>query len=81
MKREHLPNRKTAVLPFLIFMVIALMVLPVAGQPSITLLGRNPTSITVGSVAYFDAGALASDTVDGDLTASIVPTSNVDVTW
>ena len=59
MKREHLPNRKTAVLSILLFMVIALMVVMPASAvpPTITLLGRDPTSLTVGSVAYFDAGA------------------------
>jgi hypothetical protein len=43
------------------------------------LLGRDPASLTVGSVGYFDAGAIASDPEDGDLTASIIVTNNVDV--
>lgn len=47
-----------------------------ANAPVITLLGNNPTIIDVGTV-YNDAGATASDVEDGDLTASIQVTSNV----
>lgn len=39
--------------------------------PVITLVGDNPVNITVGDT-YTDAGATASDDVDGDITANIV---------
>ena len=39
-------------------------------SPVITLLGDNPTTITVGSI-YEDAGATANDTYDGNITANI----------
>ena len=39
--------------------------------PVITLLGEDPVAITVGD-AYVDAGATATDDVDGDITANIV---------
>jgi len=39
--------------------------------PVITLVGTNPVTVDAGT-SYSDAGATASDTVDGDLTASIV---------
>jgi glucose/arabinose dehydrogenase/PKD repeat protein len=39
--------------------------------PTITLLGANPLNLNVGDT-YTDPGATASDTEDGDLTASIV---------
>jgi PKD repeat protein/endonuclease/exonuclease/phosphatase family metal-dependent hydrolase len=45
--------------------------------PTITLLGENPVTITVGST-YDDAGATAYDNVDGDLTANIQTVSIVD---
>ena len=45
--------------------------------PVITLLGDNPAEAVEGST-YTDAGATASDDVDGDLTDSIVVVSNVD---
>ncbi len=44
--------------------------------PVITILGANPVDVLVGSI-YNDAGATALDNVDGDLTASITATSNV----
>jgi hypothetical protein len=44
--------------------------------PVITVIGGDET-VEIGS-AYADAGATATDTHDGDLTASIVPTSTVD---
>ena len=44
--------------------------------PVITLLGSSPLDVEVGSV-YTDAGATASDNVDGDLTGSIVTTNPV----
>ena len=39
--------------------------------PTITILGDNPTT-TEGGLSYTDAGATATDIVDGDLTSSIV---------
>lgn len=45
--------------------------------PVITLLGDNPVSIEVG-YQYIDAGAIASDNYDGDITDSIVVVNNVD---
>ena len=39
--------------------------------PVITLVGDDPVAITVGD-AYVDAGATATDDVDGDITANIV---------
>jgi len=46
--------------------------------PVITILGSNPITIQAGFV-YVDAGATASDAEDGNLTASITKTSNVNV--
>jgi len=46
-------------------------------QPVITILGDNPATQIVGST-YTDAGATASDPEDGNITADIVPTSDVD---
>lgn len=47
--------------------------------PVITLVGDNPVNITVGDT-YTDAGATASDDVDGYITANIVTVNNVDAT-
>ncbi|MFH0864791.1 MAG: DUF5011 domain-containing protein [Bacteroidota bacterium] len=44
--------------------------------PEISITGDNPVSIILGN-AYTDAGATATDEVDGDLTSSITTTSNV----
>lgn len=44
--------------------------------PVITILGNNPVSHQVGTT-YTDAGATAWDNVNGDLTSSIITTSNV----
>ncbi len=44
--------------------------------PVITLLGANPVTVALGS-AYVDAGATATDNVDGDLSAAIVTASTV----
>ena len=44
--------------------------------PVITLLGDNPITIEVGDT-YTDAGAIATDNFDGDLTSSIVTISTV----
>ena len=46
-------------------------------SPVITLLGDSVVTVEVGS-NYVDAGATASDNVDGDLTASIDTNSDVD---
>jgi hypothetical protein len=45
--------------------------------PVITLLGDATVNLTTGD-AYVDAGATATDDVDGDITANIVTVSNVD---
>jgi len=45
--------------------------------PVITIIGSNPVDIQVGSV-YNDAGAIAADTLDGDLSSSITVVNNVD---
>ena len=45
--------------------------------PVITLLGDATVNLTTGD-AYADAGATATDDVDGDITANIVTVSNVD---
>ncbi|MFA5764246.1 MAG: DUF5011 domain-containing protein, partial [archaeon] len=44
--------------------------------PTITINGANPASVTVNH-AYTDAGATATDNIDGDITANINVTSNV----
>lgn len=44
--------------------------------PQITILGDNPVSILVG-MPYSDAGATAYDLIDGNLTAGITTTDNV----
>ena len=44
--------------------------------PVIVLKGVSPVSVTIGSV-YTDAGATALDDIDGDITARIVTTNNV----
>lgn len=59
---------------------VTIIVTAAVGQPPvITLLGRNPASLPVGSIGYFDAGAQASDPEDGDLTGTISTTNNVNV--
>jgi hypothetical protein len=50
---------------------------PDTTAPVITLVGDNPAEVIEGST-YTDAGATASDDVDGDLTDSIVVVNNVD---
>jgi hypothetical protein len=47
--------------------------------PTITVTGANPLSLNVGAT-FSDPGASASDDVDGDLTAQITSTNNVDTT-
>ena len=44
--------------------------------PVITILGANPATVNLGAT-YVDSGATALDNYDGDLTSSIIPTSNV----
>lgn len=51
---------------------------PVGNSPVITILGANPITIEAG-IPYADAGATAADVEDGDLTAGIAVTSNVNV--
>jgi hypothetical protein len=46
--------------------------------PTITLLGSASVTLTVGD-AYTDAGATATDSLDGDLTAKIVTDNPVNV--
>lgn len=43
-----------------------------------TLLGNDPLSIIVGST-YIDAGAIATDSIDGDITNKIVTTGTVNI--
>lgn len=46
--------------------------------PVITLNGSNPVTVTLGT-SYTDAGATATDNVDGDISASITTTSTVNM--
>ena len=45
-------------------------------SPVITILGSNPAFVNQNAT-YTDAGATSTDTVDGDLTSSIITTNNV----
>lgn len=56
--------------------VIALPDGPDITAPIITLLGENPVNVTVGNT-YTDAGATASDNIDGDITSEIVLSGTV----
>ena len=47
--------------------------------PVITLLGKNPVNILQND-AYKDAGAIANDSLDGDISANINVTDNIDST-
>ncbi len=84
MKKEQLHEKKVAITPVFIVLTIVLIVLvpaaATAAPPVITLLGRNPTSLPVGSVGYFDAGSTALDPEQGDMTAAIIVNDNIDVT-
>ena len=51
---------------------------PDTTPPVITLLGDNPVSIEVGT-PYIDAGATATDNIDGDITDKITTANNVNV--
>ncbi|NUM25230.1 MAG: DUF5011 domain-containing protein [Candidatus Buchananbacteria bacterium] len=46
-------------------------------EPIITIIGANPVTLAVGSGPYTDLGATAFDTEDGDLSAEIVTTNDV----
>ena len=46
-------------------------------RPVITIIGSSPDEIVQGGT-YIDAGAMAEDDVDGDITSSIVTVSDVD---
>lgn len=50
---------------------------PASNIPSITLNGASTINLQTGA-NYIDAGATAADTEDGDLTASIITSNNVD---
>ncbi len=50
--------------------------IPDTTPPVITILGDNPKSIYIND-EYIDAGATASDNVDGNLTSSIISTNTV----
>ena len=45
-------------------------------KPEISLLGANPLNLTVGDT-FTDPGAIATDNIDGDITARIAPKSTV----
>ena len=48
-------------------------------NPSITLAGSSPTYANLGT-SYTDAGATASDNIDGNITANIVVSGSVNIT-
>jgi len=52
---------------------------PVNTPPTVTLIGANPFSITIGNT-FTDPGATATDTEDGDLTSAITSISTVNTT-
>ena len=52
---------------------VNVVAIPDVIAPVITILGSNPVNLTVGST-YTDAGATATDDVDGDITSHIVTT-------
>ncbi|MCF7844031.1 DUF5011 domain-containing protein, partial [Candidatus Gracilibacteria bacterium] len=45
---------------------------PDTTAPVITLLGSTPVTLVVGTTTYTDAGATATDNIDGNITGSIV---------
>lgn len=61
----------------LLFVVILFACNKDTTAPALSILGNNPQNICVG-VVYEDAGAVAIDEEDGDITDKIVVTSNVD---
>jgi len=56
--------------------ILTVTVLPDAIPPVLTLLGSSTVNVTVGS-SYRDAGATATDNIDGNLTDRITVDSNV----
>ena len=54
------------------------IVIPLAVKPVISLVGQSEVSLELGTT-YTDLGATASDNIDGDITSSIITTSNVNV--
>jgi hypothetical protein len=56
---------------------VGVLTIPDTTNPVIIILENNPVTVTVGN-AYFDAGATATDNIDGILTASIISMNNVD---
>jgi hypothetical protein len=65
----------------LTYLFLALLIFACSGDdntaPVVTLIGESSITVTQNTT-YEDAGAIASDNVDGDLTSNIVTTSNVD---
>ena len=53
------------------------VVIPDTGAPTITLVGSSTINIEEGD-SYTDAGASASDEVDGDISSSITTSGSVD---
>ena len=64
-----------------IYLFLALLIFACSSDdntaPVVTLIGESSITVTQNTT-YEDAGAIASDNVDGDLTSNIVTTSNVD---
>ena len=66
----------------LIYLFLALIIVACSSDddntaPVVTLIGESSITVTQNTT-YEDAGAIASDNVDGDLTSNIITTSNVD---
>jgi len=57
--------------------IVTITVTPVNDAPVLTLLGSTPVTIEAGSV-YSDAGSIATDVEDGNITTGIVMTGTVD---
>jgi surface protein len=72
---------KTNKMKKLIYLFLALIIAACSDDdntaPEVTLIGESSITVTQNTT-YEDAGAIASDNVDGDLTSNIVTTSNVD---
>jgi CubicO group peptidase (beta-lactamase class C family) len=71
-----LTNGEDADLDAVVHNAIDLLLLVDTTPPQITLIGNNPLTLTVGS-QYVEPGASAQDNVDGDISAQIVITGNV----
>ena len=54
------------------------ILVPLAIKPVISLVGQSEVSLELGT-AYTDAGATATDNIDGDITDSIEVVNNVDI--